>query len=291
MGNFFPQFAVTPDEFLRLSSEIQLTDEAAAAFISGRRAAIVGRATAERFGWRAGQVVSLIPTIWHNADELAWDFELVGVFTSSNEALLGSDGLYFGYPYFDEYRAFGKGSVGTLLVSAREGADLGEVARQIDAEFDNSSHETRTQNGAEYVMSFARQIGDVGLIASIILIAVLFTLLLLTGHAMTRSVRERTTEVAVMRVLGFRRSTLSVFLLLEFVLLSLFTATVGLCLAYLLTTQIAQAIPQMRPITGGYATTFTQGLALALIIAVTVSAVPIARSVTRPIVPALRVEV
>ncbi len=288
--NFFPQFAVTPDEFLSVFPEVQIKEDVASAFTAGRRAAIVGQATADRFGWQEGDVVSLIPTIWHNRDELAWDFEIVGLFTSTNEALIGNDGFYFGYAYFDEYRAFAHGSVGTLVVKTQDSADLGDVARRIDAVFANSSNETRTQNSTEYVLSFARQIGDVGLIASIILVAVLFTLLLLTGHAMSRSVHERTPELAVMRVLGFRSSSLSVFMLSEFVALSVSAAAIGLGLAFLITSQLEQAIPQMPQFGGMKIVTLIEGLALALFIGLAVSVLPVLRSVYRPIATALRVE-
>lgn len=288
--NFFPQFAVPQAEFLAISPEIQLTEAEVTAFVMNRRAAIVGQETADRFGWEVGDVISLIPTIWHNRDGTAWDFELVGTFTSTNEALIGNDGFYFGYAYFDEYRAFSHGRIGTLLIKVEAGADLGIVAQQIDDEFTNSPHETRTQNGAEYALSFARQIGDVGMIASIVLIAVLFTLLMLTGHAMSRSVHERTSEVAVMRVLGFRRGQLAFFLLAEFLALAIFTAACGLCLAMWITNQLEQSIPQMRQLGGVNATTFTEGVLLALLIGVTASLFPVIRSICRPIVPALRVE-
>jgi len=288
--NSFPQFAVPPAEFLSVSKEIQLTQAEINAFISGRRAAVVGQETADRFGWQVGDVISLIPTIWHNRDALAWDFEIVGIFTSTNETLMGNDGLYFGYPYFDEYRAFSQGRIGTLLVQTKSTADLRVVAQQIDDEFANSSDETHTQNGAEYALSYARQIGDVGLIASIILVAILFTLFLLTGHAMSRSIHERSSEIAIMRVLGFSRGWLSTFLVAEFIALSVFTAAIGLCLAFLLTNELMQVVPQMRQFGGLDSVILAQGMLLALIIGFAVSVFPVLRSVSRPIAPALRVE-
>jgi putative ABC transport system permease protein len=290
--NFFPQFAVTPNTFIAINKEIQMSEEAANKFVDHRRAAIVGRTTAQRFGWQAGDAISLIPTIWHNREGLAWEFELVGVFTSKNEALLGNDGFYFSYPYFDEYRAFGNGTVGSFVLQVNEQATPSVTVKRIDAEFANSSDETRTQSAAEYTLSFARQVGDVGGIATIILIAVFFTLVMLTGHAMSRSVHERIAEVAVMRVFGFKRFTLIVLLSTEFVVLSVGAALLGIGIAYLITMQLEQAIPQVSQLGGisiGFQT-ITQGLILAFLIGLGVAVVPVARSVLRPIVPALRVE-
>ena len=290
--NFFPQFAVTPREFLRINRELRLSPDAAQAFVTERRSALVGKATADRFGWQVGDTVSLLPSIWHNRDGTAWHFRVVGIFTSDNKSLLSDDGFYFGYDYFDEYRAFARGTVGTFMAAVQDGDKLAETADAIDLAFANSAAETRTQSGAEYALSFARQLGDVGAIAGIVLIAVLFTLLMLTGHAMTRSVHERTAEVAVMRVLGFKRTGMAILLVSEFVLLAVVTAGVGMLLADLLAGFLEQAVPQVSQF-GGLAVeagVVMQGLLLALVLSLLVALPPVVRAVVRPVVSALRVE-
>ncbi len=291
--NFFPQFAVTPEEFLQVNPEVMIDADQTRAFVSNRRGAIVGRATAERFGWQIGDTISLIPNIWHNHEGAAWDFELVGIFKSSNKSVIAEDGFYFGYPFFDEYRAFGTGSVGSFVVQVNDVAQLRETAALVDAQFANSSAETRTQSSAEYALGFARQMGDVGAMATIILIAVLFTLLMLTGHAMTRTVHERTAELAAMRVLGFKTPSLALLLVSEFAVLAIGAAAIGLILAHAIALQLEELMPQISQL-GGIGigiNTALQGLLLALVIGIGVAVLPVSKALLRPIVPALRVEV
>ncbi len=291
-ANFFPQFAVTPDEFLRINREIELPTDQAAAFLTGRRAAIAGADTAARFGWQVGDTIHLIPNIWHNREGGAWAFELVGIFRSSNEALVGNDGFYFGFPYFDEYRAFANGTVGTFIVQVEDPADLAGTARAIDAEFANSSTETKTLSSGQYALSFARQLGEVGLMASLILGAVLFTLLMVTGHTMARSVHERVAQIALLRVLGFRAGAAAALLLTESVLVTVFAGLLGLGIAHVLAVRLETLVPQVRQLGGLIMTPgiAAQGLLLAIAVGLGVALLPVVRAIRRDIVPALRVE-
>jgi putative ABC transport system permease protein len=291
-SNFFAQYAVTPEEFLEINTEIELPFPQAEHFRNERRAAIAGADLAERFGWHIGNTISLTPNIWHNRDGGAWTFELVGIFRSSNESLIGNNGFYFAYPYFDEYRAFGRGTVGTFIANLADAQQTATSIQAIDAEFANSRHETRTQSSDQYVLSFARQLGEVGMMASLILGGVLFTLLILTGHAIARSIRERRQEVAVLRVLGFSPGTLATTLLLESVAITLGAGLIGLAMAYAVALQVEIHIPQVRQL-GGLVMTpvvVVQGIALAIAIGLGVAAIPAIRSVRRDLVPALRQE-
>ena len=66
--NFFPQFAVDPESYLRLYPEIVLTDAEREAWLRNRTGAIVGRATADRFGWEVGDRIPLQGTIFRTRD-------------------------------------------------------------------------------------------------------------------------------------------------------------------------------------------------------------------------------
>ncbi len=289
-ANFFPQFAVTPKEYLEVITEIELPEDQRAAFISNRRAAIVGSETAAKFGLQVGDRIPLIPNIWHNRDAGVWEFDLVGVFTSSDASVLNNTGFYFGYGYFDDYRAFGNGTVGSYLVRVSDPTRTTEIANEIDALFANSSSETRTLTDREYALSFAKQLGNVGLIVTAILSAVFFTILLLAGNTIAQATRERIPELAVMKVVGFHPVTLLWMVLAESILLSVTSAILGLSVAQLLLAQIDKLIPeliQLGPINVpldivGY------GLVIALIIGLIVGLPPALKAMRLSIVDALR---
>ncbi len=290
-ANFFPQFAVTPEEYLQVISEIELPEDQREAFISNRRAAIVGRETADKFGMKVGDRIPLIPNIWHNRDSGPWVFDLVGIFNSSNKSAVNNTGFYFGYGYFDDYRAFGNGTVGSYLVRVSDPTRTAELANEIDARFANSDSETRTLTDREYALSFAKQMGDVGLIVTAILSAVFFTILLLAGNTIAQATRERIPELAVMRVVGFHPSSVLWMVLTESILLSITAAIVGLLAAQLLLVQIGKLIPelnQLGPINvpldvAGY------GLIIALLIGLIAGLPPALKAMRLSIVDALRV--
>ena len=99
----------------------------------------------------------------------------------------------------------------------------------VDAMFENSPDETKTQTEKDFNLSFVKQIGDIGLIVRWILFAVFFTLLLVVGNTMAQSVRERVPELAVLKTLGFTDGSVLGFVLAEAFALCLFGGLVGWC--------------------------------------------------------------
>jgi putative ABC transport system permease protein len=146
--------------------------------------------------------------------------------------------MLFHYDYFDEARQSGQGRVGWYTISMAEGANPVEVANAVDAEFANSPSETETSTEAAFAQSFMEQFGNIALIVQMILGAVFFTLLLVTGNTMSQSVRERIGELAVLKTVGFRDSTMLGIVLSESVLI----VTIGGMLGLLLGAGLAAAL-------------------------------------------------
>ena len=84
-----------------------------------------------------------------------------------------------------------------------------EIARTIDRLFENSLNPTRTATEDEFSRQFASQLGDIGYITTIIMGAVFFTIVLLTGNTMSQALRERIPELAVLKTLGFSDGSVS----------------------------------------------------------------------------------
>lgn len=233
--NFFMQNPVQPEEFLRAFPEFLLPKEQLQAWLKTRTGAIVGRKTADRFKWKIGDKVPLQSPIWTNADgSHKWEFDLVGIFDGRDK---GTDttALFFRYDYFEEARPRGKGLVGWYTISLKPEADAATVAKAVDAEFENSPAETKTEPEGAFVQAWASQIGDIALITASILGAVFFTILLVTGNTMSQAVRERTGELGVLKAIGFTNTQVLGMVLLESCTLALVGGGVGLGLARLLT--------------------------------------------------------
>ncbi len=194
---------------------------------------LVGEALAKQYGWKVGDRIPIGTSIWTNkAGSNTWEFDIVGTFDASAYGA-GFPSFYLNYSYFDEARQFGTGEVHYYIVSVQDPTQADRISREIDAMFANSSVETRTQTESALAQSQLKQLGDINFIANAIVGAVLFTLLFLTANTMMQSVRERTSELAVLKTLGYSDTKVLVLVLTEALLLCLFAAALGIALAAL----------------------------------------------------------
>jgi putative ABC transport system permease protein len=232
--NFFAQMAVVPGPFLDLYPEYLLGEEERETWMRTRTGAVVGRRTADRFGWRVGDRIPIQATVWVRKDgSRLWEFELVGIYDGAEE---GTDttNFFFHYEYLSEARAFGEGLVGWYVVRVQDAAAAETVAQRIDEEFANSPQETKAETEGAFVRGWARQIGDVTTILVAVLTAVFFTILLVAGNTMAQSVRERTEEWGLLKALGFSHAQTLWLVLAESCLLAGLGSAIGLAVAWFL---------------------------------------------------------
>lgn len=285
--NFFPKYPVVPREYFDIYSELNITPEQLDAFAETRTGAVAEAGLADRFGWQIGDIIPIQADIWPKDDGTRlWELQLVGTFTSDEGAM---PLLLFQYDYFTEaVEDFGKDQVGWWTVRLTDPDQAETVAVAIDELFENSLDPTRTATEDEFSRQFANQLGDIGFIASIIMSAVFFTILLLTANTMTQALRERIPELAVLKTLGFSDTTVSLLVLGEAVLLCVAGGLLGVLLAMLMVAGIG---PALEAVLGTFSVTpaaIAKAMALALVLGLVIGSVPalIARRLT--IVDALR---
>jgi putative ABC transport system permease protein len=229
--NFFPNFSVGPG-YLDLYPEFKLPAAQRKAWEADRQGAIVGEALAKRHGWKVGDTIPLQATIFPTKGSNDWTFKLDGIFRIDDEKRKGQEQmLLFHWNYFDEANDYVKGRVGWYIIQLDAAGSADRVSKAIDALSANSDHETKTQTEEAFNQSFAKQIGDIGLIVTAIMGAVFFTLLLLTGNTMAQAVRERIPELAVLKTIGFSNRSVLGLVLGEAVLLVVIGGLLGLLLA------------------------------------------------------------
>jgi len=218
------QAPVEPEAYLAMYPEFLLPADQKAAWIADREGAIVGRKTAERYGWKVGDRIPVQAPFFNRKQggERLWEFNLRGIY-DGREKGTDTTQFLFHFDYFDEARQYGKGMVGWYIVKIADPKATARVGAAIDAQFENSPFETKTVTEKALVQSFADQIGNIGAIITWILAAVFFTLLLVAGNTVAQSVRERTAELAVLKTLGFTHGQVLGLVLAE----SCLTAIVG----------------------------------------------------------------
>jgi putative ABC transport system permease protein len=284
--NFFATIALEPEPYVSMYPEMHLPPEQMKAWLADRQGAIAGRELADRFGWKIGDRIPLRGTIYRTKKGSdAWEFNLVGIY--DGEPGLDKTNFFFRYDYLDEARQNGEGLVGWYVVKIRDASRSKEMATAFDDLFANSSAETRTTTEKGFIEGFANQIGDIGSIMMAILAAVLFTMLLVVGNTMAQAVRERTSELAVLKTLGFSNVGILMLVLAE----SLFIVVVGGGLGLL----AAWVIVQAGDPTGGLLPGFdlprrdlAAGIGLILLVGALAGLLPATGAMRTKIIDALR---
>jgi putative ABC transport system permease protein len=116
---------------------------------------------------------------------------------------------------------------------------------------------------------------------------VFFTLVLLTGNTMMQAVRERTSELAVLKTIGFSSTSVLMMVLAESVLLLLLGGLIGLGLVSVLAPVMSSQSGGMISHTSVGAGSWALGVALAIVIGLVVGALPAWRAMRLNIVDAL----
>ena len=245
--NQFGQFPTNPYEYMSMYPELDLPPEQLEAWARNRTGAVIGDEIAQRFGLKVGDRMPMQATIWTKADGgRTWEFDIEGIFTTSDPGR-STALMLFNYDYFEEARAFGKGTVGWYILRVKPGADPVAVANAIDLEFANSPSETETSTEAAFAQSFAKQFGNIALIVTLILGAVFFTLLLVSGNTMSQSVHERISELAVLKTLGFGDRSVLGIVLTESIVIMLIGGLLGLGTGWVLVQGAASALGGFLP--------------------------------------------
>jgi putative ABC transport system permease protein len=232
-ANFFAQIALEPETYLGMYPEIQIPPEQVKAWLADRQGAVAGIDTARRFGWKVGDRIPIQGTIWRpkSGEGDTWEFNLVGIYDGPPG--FDKTNFFFRYDYLDENRTFGEGAVGWYIAKIADPSQSAEMAGTFDAMFTNSQAETKTTTERGFLEGFAKQIGDIGAIMVAILVVVLFVMLLVVTNTMIYAVRERTSELAVLKTLGFSNAGVVALVLAESVFLAMLGGVAGLGLAWL----------------------------------------------------------
>ena len=280
----FAQYPVEAEQYLALNPEIKLDEEQKQAWLGNRMGAIVGRPVANQYGWRVGDRVPLRSSIWtRNDGSDVWEFDIEGIFDDT-DAGMNAGVVLFHYDYFDEARAFLKGEIGWYVSKGDGSVPIEDLMASIDAEFENSRDETKTKTEAAFAQQYAQQFGNIGLIVTLILAAVVFMILLVTGHTMAQSVRERIHEIGVLKTLGFTSGSIFGLTVLEGLLLVLPVGILAMALGWGALILVAGMMGAVFP-AGLHIGTYSIVLGLALMLAISLG------SVLPPVIRALRLDI
>lgn len=259
----FAQFATDPKHAFEVWDEFTIDPEQLKAWQSNRRGCVIDRRLAERRKWEIGEKITLQGTYYPYNLEL----ELVGMFSAPQP----TESLWFNWEYLDEglkaeHAGQGAGNAGTIFAKAESSGLIPNLCKAIDDRFASSDNPTRTQTEAAFAQMFADMLGDIQTYILFIGLAVTFSLTLVAAATMAMSLRERTTEIAVLKAIGFPRSRVLNMVLGESCFIAGTGGLVGLGVGGLFLQLLHQASPQFFP----FAITDMAGLWMLYIVIVSV---------------------
>lgn len=229
--NFFPQFAVDLENHRAMFPEFTVPQDQWDAFVADRQGVIVGEGLAKRFNWKIGDRVPIKGTIYPGA----WEFNVRGIYKGSRQQDDVSQ-FWLHWKLLDERAPERlKGFIGWYYVRVANPDDSAQLVKAIDETFANSTWETKTDTEKAFAASWVKQMGNIQFLIMSIGAVVFFTLLLVTGNTMAISVRERISELAVLKAIGFSDVFVLLLVLAESMMVALIGGGVGLVLAKLFT--------------------------------------------------------
>ncbi len=216
----FAQFGVNADKILMVWDELILPKEQGEAFAAQRSSCLVGIKLAEERGLKVGDKVLLEGDIY----PIDLDMEIAGIYDGPRE--FDRRMVLFHWDYMEEALKASPdaqgttGNAGTIFLKCVSAAAMPKLVDKIDGFTANSDTPTRTQDEEAFSNMFMEMIGDFRYYLLLVGLAVVFVLLIVAGVAMGMSTRERTTEIAVLKAIGFPRGRILMMVLLESILVA-----------------------------------------------------------------------
>ncbi|GMU21736.1 MAG: hypothetical protein AMXMBFR13_18260 [Phycisphaerae bacterium] len=191
--------AVDEDSLVATYPEYRLTQAEIDAWNRDRRAIVVGSATARQFGWKAGDRITINPSV---PPYTPMEFNIVSTAENAEDPIT----LLFRRDYLEEVlkaNQMKEGLVNLFFVKCGSKADLDYYRVEIDRLFANSIDETRTQDEKAFMNEFVTQQFNLPRNLTILAAITVFVAIMAAANTMSMNFRDRSSEVATLKSLGF----------------------------------------------------------------------------------------
>jgi putative ABC transport system permease protein len=230
--NFFAQFAVDPETYLALYPEFKLTDEEKQAFIRDRQGAVIGAKLARKFGWKIGDTIPLRGTIFPGT----WTFTVRGIYHGA-DAKTDEQQMFVHWKLVSENVRKRLGNeaadkVGVYVVGIKEPGEAAAISQRIDALFKNSLGETLTETEKAFQLSFVAMSETILVAIQAVSFIVVIIIMAVMANTMTMTARERLSEYATLKALGFSPNFVVKLLFGESLLIAIIGGGLGIAATF-----------------------------------------------------------
>jgi putative ABC transport system permease protein len=285
--NFFPQLAVSGASYLDMYPDFVLPDEQRSAFLRDRKGALIGRKLADQYHFKVGDVIPLRGTIFPGH----WEFTVRGIYEGRQSSTVTTQ-MFFHWDYLNETllktvprRA---NQVGVYVVKITHPDDAPVVSAAIDATFKNSLAETLTETEKAFQLSFVSMSDAIVVAIRLVSFVVILIIMAVMANTMAMSARERLSEYATLKALGFGPGFLARLIFGESLLLALAGAALGMALLYPVAAGFAARMGTIFPVFEVAPLTLLMQLLSALAVGAVAAIAPTVRAARVNIVDGLR---
>jgi len=284
--NFFAQFAVS-DNYLDLYPEFIIPPGQRADYERDRRGALVGRQLADQYGFKVGDVIPIKGTIYPGT----WDFVVRGIMEGRDEGTITRQ-MIFHWEYLNETvrkkTARQADQVGVYVIGIDNPDNAAAISRAVDNVFRNSLAETLTETEQAFQLGFVAMSNQIIAAIRLVSYVVIVIVMAVMANAMAMSARERVTEYATLKALGFGSGFLSLLVFGESMIISIFGGALGMLLTPPAARFFKQAVGGVFPVFTVSHDTMLMQAACALVVGVAAAIVPAVQAARVRIVEGLR---
>ncbi|MDQ3260299.1 MAG: ABC transporter permease [Pseudomonadota bacterium] len=285
--NFFPKFAIDPATYFHLYPEFVISDAERTAFARDRRGAIVGRKLAERYGFKIGDSIPLIGDIYPGN----WQFFVRGIY-DGRDAKIDTSQMFFHWQYLNETvkTKFPRRAdqTGIYFIEINDPSLAASVSRDIDKVFKNSLAETLTETEKAFQLGFIAQTKALVVAIRIVSYVVILIILAVMANTMAMTARERLSEYATLKVLGFGPVFLASLIFGESLMICAIGAALGIAFTFPVAAWFAGQVGTVFPVFEISRETLLLQIACAIVVGVIAALAPIHRATSVKIVDGLR---
>jgi putative ABC transport system permease protein len=285
--NFFPQFAVEAASYLDIYPEFVVADDERKSFLRDRQGAIVGRKLANEYGWRVGDQIPLRGTIFPGT----WTFNLRGIYDGAEKSTNETQ-MLFHWSYLNESlkKTFPRRAdqTGVFISQLKEPDRAAEVSQAIDASFRNSLAETLTETENAFQLGFVSMSEAILLAIQAVSFVVIVIIMAVMANTMAMTARERRSEYATLKALGFGDGTVALLIFGESLVIALAGGILGVALTFPVASVFREAMGTLLPVFFVSEETVAMQLGAAVIVGLVAAALPAWNSARIRIIDGLR---
>jgi len=285
--NFFPQFAVDAQTYFQLYPEYVIPESDFKAFLRDRQGAVVGRKLADDYGFKVGDAVTLKGTIFPGN----WEFVVRAIY-DGRSAKTDTSQFFFHWDYLNETLKKGAprraNTIGVYVLELADPGRAAAVSLEVDKLFKNSIAETLTETEKAFQLSFVSMTEAIVVAIRTVSFLVIFIIMAVMANTMAMTARERMSEYATLKALGFAPAFIVWLIVGESLAIALIGGAIGIGVTFPVADAFASKMGSLFPVFNVSRLTVTLQLACALTVGMVAALFPGWRATRVSIVDGLR---